>query len=170
MITFYYTIPTLINSVNLEVLYKVRNRTNVVGIGENSIVDAETLITEYLGNISSEIFNKLTSPMGRAVAELDTPLEPYEFDVTYTHPDTLTDYENSIVFRIIEKDKFDVTTAKAIERAIQNTMVSYCVYQWLMDSNIQGWEKYEAEHIRYFDNLRGMLTRRVNLTRTYKLY
>lgn len=50
VVAFYYTIPSLIDRVNLGVLYKVRRRDNIVGIGENSVIDAEVLIKEYLGS------------------------------------------------------------------------------------------------------------------------
>lgn len=168
VVAFYYTIPSLIDRVNLGVLYKVRRRDNIVGIGENSVIDAEVLIKEYLGSAAAEIFSKLTSPLGRTLVGLETPVAPFEFDVTF-NPGTGA-LANCIVFRIILPDKFDSITTPSIEKAIADTLVSYCVWQWLMDSNIQGWEKQEDEFNRNFEDLRSLLVRRVNLKRSYKLY
>ena len=169
VVTFYYTIPSLIDRINLGVLYKVRKRGgDAIGIGENTVIDAELLVKEYLGTISADIFSKLTSPLGRTLADLETPLEPFEFDVTFDPGSG--DIANCVVFRVILPEKFDTTTKPAIENAIADTMVSYCIWQWLMDSGIQQWQKEELEHIRFYDDLRSLIVRRINLRRTYQLY
>lgn len=168
VVSFYYTIPTLIDRINLGVLYKVRNRDNILGLGENSVIDAEILVKEYIGSITADIFSKLVSPLGRTLEDLETPLEPFEFDVSFTAGETT--YENCVVYRVILPTAFDATTKPSIEKALADTIVSYCIWQWLLDSNIQGWEKYEFEHIRKYDDLRSLMTRRINLKRTYKLY
>jgi len=127
------------------------------------------LINEYLISISAEVFNRLLSPLSEGLSDLETPLEPYEYDVTYTDEDS-DDHEHSIVFRTIYPEKFITATSPAIMRAIEDSLVSYCVYQWLMDSDIQNWQKYEQEHYRKLDSLRLLTTRRKDLRRTYKLY
>jgi hypothetical protein len=168
VVSFYYTIPTLIDRINLGVLYKARRRDDILGLGENSVIDAELLIKEYIGSISADIFSKLMSPLGRTLEDLETPQEPYEFDVTFN--DGTDDHLECVVYRVILPTKFDATTKPSIEKAIADTIVSYGIWQWLMDSNMQGWEKYEYEHIRKYDDLRSLMTRRINLKRTYKLY
>ena len=167
--TFFYEIPSLNRRIETEVLYKARRGKGVLGIDNASIVDAEMLINEYLITISAEVFNRLTSPLSVALEDLETPLEGYEYNVTYTDDDS-ADHENSIVYRMIFPDTFNVITKSAILRAIEDAIVSYAVYQWLMDSQIQGWEKYEQEHLRKFDDLRLLTTRRKDLRRKYKLY
>ena len=168
MTTFYYTIPTLIEKVNLDVLSKVRNRNNIIGIGNNSTIDWEVLVREYLSSIAHQIFDAYTSSLGRTLPELDTPQEPFEWSVTFD-PGT-GDISDCVVFRVIFPDKFDQSTIPSVQKAIEDSMVSYAVWQWLMDSNIQGWELYEENHNRKLSQLSGLINRRIGLTRTYKLY
>lgn len=171
VVTFYYTIESLLNRIELGVLYKLKNRrTGVAGLDENSTIDATLLLKEYLGSISSDIFSKLTGPLGKTLQDLETPLEPYEYDATFTHPETEAETDNCVIFRMIFPTAFDSTSKPAIEKALADTMVSYCIWQWLMDSNIADWPKYENEHERKYDDLRSLIVRRTNLRRTYKLY
>jgi len=168
--TFYYEIQPLIDRVQLEVLYKVRNRADIIGLGDNTIIDAELLVKEYLSSIAHDVFSKLLSPWGRTLEDLDDPQDPFEYNETFTHPETEAETENCIIYRVIFPDYSDENTKEPIHRAIEDALVSYCVYQWLMDSNIQGWERYEYEHLKKMDNLRDLMTRRINLQRTYKWY
>jgi hypothetical protein len=227
--TFYYTIPSLKNRIGLEVLYKTKNRKNITELGNNTIIDADVLIGEYISAISYDIFDKLTSPFGRTLDELEVPLLPFEYNVSYTPPGEIsagsfivgrvytilvpgtTDFtligasdseigtsftatgtgtgtgtanyselDECILYRCIWPTKYDIATGTyipayfdtsstpAIEKAMGEVIVSFAVYQWMMDCNIQGWEKYELEHLRKYDTLRGLTTRRIKLTRTYK--
>lgn len=164
MITFYYTIETLLNRISTEILYKIKNR----GGFNNSIVDAEHLILEYLNTGGSEIASKLSSPIAVELADLDPVLEPYEFDATYTDPDTDEETENCIIFRIIPPEKFDSTIKKIMDRTIEDTLIAYCVWNWLFDSNIQGWQLFKDKYDSHFNSLRMMFTKRIKLVRTYK--
>lgn len=169
--TFYYTIPSLLNRIEMGVLIKVRNRKEkAIGLDALSTIDSELLVKEYLGSISADIFSKLTGPLGKTLADLETPMEPFEFDETFTHPDTDAETDNCIIFRTIFTDTMDSTSKPAIEKALADTMISYCIWQWLMDSNVPDWPKYENEHQRKYDDLRSLIVRRINLRRTYKLY
>ncbi len=179
--TIYLTIPSLQNRISTEVLYKVRNRAAILGLGDNTIVDAETLIKEYISTIAYDIWDKLLSPFGRTLADLEAPLLPFEFDVTYTPVSTAL--SNCILYRAIWPTKldysveppvevvdkvFDRSVIPAITKGIEEVIVSFAVWNWMMDSNIQGWEKYEDQHKVKYDNLRGLTTRRIKLKRMYK--
>lgn len=166
--TFYFEIQSLIDKVNLGVLYKVRKRDNILGLGENSIIDAENLIREYLSSIAHELYSKQISPWGRTLADLDDPQEPFEYDATFTHPETEAKTENCIIYRTIFPEKADTITKLPIHKAIEDVLISYCIYNWMMDSNIQGWERYEFEYEKKLNILRDLMTRRINLKRTYK--
>jgi hypothetical protein len=168
--SFYYEISTIIDRVHLGILYKVRKRDDILRLGENSGIDAELLIKEYLQSIAYDVFSKLISPLGRDLDDLDTPLEPFEYNETFTHPETEATTDNCIIYRVIFPEKFDDTTKPPIYKALEDTLVSYCIWQWLMDSNIPDWPKYEAEHERKYKDLRSLIVRRVNLKRSYKLY
>jgi len=168
--TFYFIVNSLIDKVNTHVLYKVRKRDDILGLDQNSVIDAELLIKEYLHSASAELFNKWISPLSRELEDLDDPQVAFVFNDTFTHPETEEETENCIIFRVIFPEKFDTTTKPVILRAIEDVLVSYAVYNWLMDSNIQDWQKYELEYLRKIDNLSGLLTRRINLKRSYKLY
>ena len=61
--TFYFEIQSLIDKVNLGVLYKVRKRDDILGLGENSIIDAENLVKEYLSSIAHELYSKQKLPL-----------------------------------------------------------------------------------------------------------
>lgn len=170
MITFWYTIQGLIDRINYEVLYEVRKLGDATELDENAIIDAETLINKYLKTASAEIFAKYTSPLGKALQDLEVPVEPYEFDITFTHPDTAEDYENTIVFRIDPTETFDQSVKYAIETAIEDSMVNYCVFRWLKSSNVESWQIYKGLHDQRMQDLCGLMTKRINLKRTYKLY
>jgi len=166
--TFYYEISKILDRVQLGVIYKVRKRDEILGLDANSTIDAEVLIREYLSAVSHDIFNKWMSPLSRDLDDIEEPHEPFEYDETFVHPETGTETKNCIIYRVIFPEKFDTITKPSIFKAIEEMMVSYCVYNWLMDSNIQGWEKYEMEYLRHKDNLVDLITRRINLRRTYK--
>lgn len=173
--TFYYEIPKLIQKINTKVEYSIRNRTDKPkGLGDNSIIDAEMLVGEYITQIANDLFDKHISKLGRAVVfDLEEPQEPFEYGVDYIlnegteEEETLAD---CIVYRVILPEKFDTTTIPAIFKAIEDSIISYAVYQWLMDSNINGWQIYEERHEKEVDKLIGLVNRRIGLVRTYKLY
>ena len=219
--------------VELETIYKARKRP-VGGLNDASIIDGEMLVNEYLITISSDISDKLLSPFGRTLADLDDPLLPYEYNVPYTPTGEVTagsfvvgtaytiltvgttnfmligasantigvsfiatgrgsgtvtvtysELEDCVLFRCIwpvrldysvtpavyvDSKTFDQSNIPLIQRAIEDTMISFAVYNWMMDNNIPDWQRYELNHLNKYDNLRGLTTRRINLKRTYKLY
>ncbi len=173
--TFYYEIPKLIQKINTKVEYSIRNRTEKPkGFGDNSIIDADMLVGEYITQIANDLFDKHISKLGRAVvSDLEVPQEPFEYGVDYIlnegeiDEDTL---EDCIVYRVILPEKFDTTTIPPIFKAIEDSIISYAVYQWLMDSNVNGWQIYEDRHEKDVDKLIGLVNRRIGLVRTYKLY
>nr|WP_320022075.1 hypothetical protein [uncultured Draconibacterium sp.] len=167
--SIYFQIPDLLRRIDREVLYKSRNKDNIDGLGNNSIVDAHPVVKDYMNSICSEIFDKLTSPLSRGFSELDEPPVPYEFDKTFTKEDETT-VDNCIIYRVMLPEKYDLNVIPSLMKAIEDCIVSYCIYQWLLDADIKGWQKYEREHERKFDNLRGLVHRRINLKRKYKLF
>ncbi|MGM0377846.1 MAG: hypothetical protein ACQEQ0_13830 [Bacteroidota bacterium] len=166
--TFYYKINAVIDRIQLGVLYKVRKRDDILGLDGNSVIDVELLVKEYMSSVAHDIFSKWLSPLARELSDLEEPQEPFEYDETFTHPETEEETENCIIYRVIFPEKFDTTTKQPIYKAIEDMIVSYCIWQWLMDSNIQGWEKYEMEYERKKDALVDLVTRRKNLRITYR--
>lgn len=168
--TFYYEIPKLVQKINTKVMYSIRNRTEAPkGFGDNSIIDADMLVGEYITQIANDLFDKHISKMGRELADLEVPQEPFEYAVDYTREgeDTI---ENCIIYRVILPEKFDINTVTPMWKAIEDSIISYAVYQWLMDSNINGWQIYEERHDREVNKLIGLVNRRIGLVRTYKLF
>jgi len=45
--TFYFIINPLIDKVNTHVLYKVRKRDDILGLDQNSVIDAELYMQEF---------------------------------------------------------------------------------------------------------------------------
>lgn len=170
MTEFYYEIPTLINRINTEIIYKAKNRgEGVIGVDAASPIDAEVLIREYLATVSNDIvYNKLLSSMSRDILE-DEELEPFEFSETFTDENSV-DHEDCIIYRVEYPEKMPTNLTPSIYRAIEDVLVSYCVWNWMMDINIDGWQKYEEQYQKKEDDLRGLTKRRVGLVRTYKLY
>lgn len=164
----YYKISDLLNRTDREVLYKTRKKDQRPGAGNNSIIDAEAVIKDYLGSISAEIADKWISPLSRGLSELEEPVVAYEFDATFNEDETGID--NCIIFRVVFPEKYDTNVIPSLVRAIEDCIISYCVWQWLFDADVKDWQKYEQEHIRKLDNLRGLANRRMNLKRTYKLF
>lgn len=169
---FYYSLQTLRERISTEVLYKVRKRAESNNnLDDNSTKDADLIINEYIQTIATDIFNNWLSPMGRTLADLDTPEEPFEYDVSFTPPeDGATELDNQIVYRVIFPDKFDSITVPAIDRAIADCIVSYSVWQWLMDSNVKEWQLYENKYETSKQKLVDLVSRRINPRRTYNLY
>lgn len=169
---FYYSLNTLRERISTEVLYKVRKRAESNNsLDDDSTIDASLIINEYIQTIATDIFNNWLSPMGRTLADLDTPEEPFEYDVSFTPPeDGATELTNQIVYRVIFPDKFDSITVTAIDRAIADCIVNYSIWQWLMDSNVKEWQLYENKYETSKQKLVDLVSRRINPRRTYNLY
>ena len=127
-----------------------------MGFGDNSPVDGETWILEYISTIAADMFSKLFSPLAR------TLINPFI--------NGIEESEDDIIYNVVFPSTFDINTVPAINRAIEDTIVSYAVSEWMKDLRVPGWEREEIDHLNKYDNLRGLTTRRVNLKRSYKLY
>ncbi len=158
MTTFVCNIEDTIKRIQNEITHKSRkSRTGTdMGFGENSSIDGETWINEYVSSIASDIFDKLFSPLARNLTN------PFLNGLVYGG--------NDIIYSVELPATFDINTVPAINRAIEDTIVSYAVFEWLKDLRVHGWEREELDHVAKYDNLRGLITRRINLVRTYKLY
>lgn len=167
-VTHYFTIETLQQRINTEAIYKGRNRKDLIGLDDTSTIDAETLIREYLSTASYEVYSKLISSLSRTIED-DYDEEPFEFGVLFTDNNDV-EYEDCIVYRYLEPDTMPTNLRATIRRAIEDCIVYYSVYNWLMDSNVPDWQKYELIYREKEDNLRSLTKRRVGLVRAYKLY
>jgi hypothetical protein len=160
MTEFICNIESLVNRIENEIQNKSRkSRTGSdFGFGENSSVDGEIWIKEYLSTIAADIYSKLFSPLARTLNDsfidgiVQDPAEP------------------EIIYNVVFPDNFDINTVPSITRAIEDTLVSYCVSEWLKDLRMPGWEREEFDHINKYDNLRSLMVRRINPKRSYKLY
>lgn len=158
MTTFVCDIEKITKRIKNEITNKSRkNRTgNVLGFTENSAVDGETWLNEYISTIAADIFSKLMCPLSRTLTD------PYVNGIVYGG--------NSIIYSVVLPSTFDVNTVPAINQALEDTIVSYAVSEWLKDLRVPGWERDELDHHNKYSNLRSLMVRRVNLKRTYKLY
>lgn len=159
-----YDITKLIDKIDTAILLKARNikKDGEADFKHLSIVDMKPFIKDKLAEISVKIFDKITSPVSRALTE-----ERFEFD-PLTEGETPAP-SDKIIYRFNFPAKADSGIATAILRAIEDVMVSYAIYEWLYFGNYD----YREEKKRYqesWDDLLSLITRRINLKRTYKLY
>jgi hypothetical protein len=164
MITLQYDINLLVDKIDEVTLIKARNikKDGEADFKQLSIVDNKHFIKDKLEEISAKIFDKITSPISRTLSE-----ERYEFD-PLTEGEEPTN-SGKIVFRFELPEKSDSGITKAILRAIEDVMVTFCVYEWMFHSNYD-YRKDEERYNQRWDDLLSLVNRRINLKRTYKLY
>ena len=164
MITLQYNINLLVDKIDEAILIKARNikKDGESDFKQLSIVDNKHFIKDKLEEISAKIFDKITSPISRTLSD-----ERYEFNPLTEGEEPVN--SEKIVFRFTPPDKFDSGTTKAILRAIEDVMVSFCIYEWMLHSNYD-YRKDEERYTQRWDDLLSLISRRINLKRTYKLY
>jgi hypothetical protein len=173
MTTLQYDIKLLVDKIDNLILLKARNikKDGESDFKQLSIVDHKFTIKDKLEEISTKIFDKITSPISRTLLE-----ERFEFDALVEPPEPAEGEEEAeptnsgkIVFRFELPEKSDSGTTKAILRAIEDVMVTFCIYEWLYHGNYD-YRKEEERYTQRWDDLLSLITRRINLKRTYKLY
>lgn len=172
MIIFYYEIPKLINRAEVDILLylkKVENEEGLPDFEESSAgTEDEALLKKILKDISNEVYGTL-SPYSRGLADLDTPLEGFEFDETFTD-DEDNSTENCIIFRILKPTYWDETMQSPLDNAIENVLINYTVKEWLKKNNVKDYETYQKLYEKAKDGILNYLNRRTKIRRTYKLY
>lgn len=167
MITFYYEIPKLINRIEVDILLylkKLENEDGLPDFEESSAgTEDEKLLRLLLKNVANEIYGTL-SPYSRGLAELDTPLEGFEFEATF---ETSND---CIIFRILKPTYWDETMQSPLENAIENTLIHYTVKEWLRKNNVKDYEIHHDLYLRGKEDILNYLNRRTKIKRIYKLY
>jgi len=164
MTTLQYDIKLLVDKIDNLILLKARNikKDGESDFKQLSIVDHKFFIKDKLEEISTKIFDKITSPISRSLSE-----ERFEFDALTEGAEPAN--SGKIVFRFELPEKSDSGTTKAILRAIEDVMVAFCIYEWLYHGNYD-YRKEEERYTQRWDDLLSLITRRINLKRTYKLY
>lgn len=160
MTTFYYDINKVIDKIDTAVLLKARNinKDASADFAQLSITDAKGFVKDKLAEISVKIFDKISSPLSRQITG-----DRFVFD------ETVEGEPGRIGFFVELPQKFDQGTTTSILRAIEDVMVSFCIYEWLYHANYDS-RKEEERFNQKWDDLLSLITRRVNLKRTYKLY
>lgn len=162
MVTFYYTIQSLVNRVENEAIHKVRRLKDSTP-EDLSIKDAEDIVKDYLRTMATDIASKHLGPLGRGLELLETPLAPFGWDVSVT--DGQTTVANCVVFLILEPTtNWDINTRELIRRTVEDTLVSYAVWKWTGDPEEQ------IQHVTNYDNLVSLVKRRIKLRRTYSIF
>lgn len=170
MVTFYYEISKLIDRAEVETLLLVKSLKNEddlpaleeIAIGEED----QAYIKKLLIDVASQVYAKL-SPYSRGLADLEEPLEGFEFDKTYTEDETGT--EHCIIFRILEPDNFDEVVRLPLDNTIENTLINYVVSEWLFRNGVDG-STHKERYEKNLDDILKYINRRLALKRTYKLY
>ena len=167
MTTLRYDIKLLVDKIDNVILLKARNikKDGESDFKQLSIVDHKFFIKDKLEEISTKIFDKITSPISRTLSE-----ERFEFDALVDAPEGEEPTNSGkIEFRFELPEKSDSGTIKAILRAIEDVMIAFCIYEWLYHGNYD-YRKEEERYNQRWDDLLSLITRRINLKRTYKLY
>lgn len=171
MVPFYFEIPKLINRAEVEVLLFVKSLKNdddLPALEELAIgVEDENPVRKILKDAANKVYQTI-SPYSRGLADLDTPLEGFEFAATYTDADD-TETADCIIFRIIEPTNYDEVVRLPLDNAIENTLINFVVSEWLYRNGADGSthkDRYEENR----DDILKLISRRTALKRTYKLY
>jgi hypothetical protein len=171
MITFFYEISKLIDRAEVETLLfvqKLKNEDDLPALEEFAIGEEDQSFVKMLfKDVANEVYAKL-SPYARGLADLDVPLEGFEFDATYTDDDEV-ETANCIIFRILEPTNFDEVVRLPLDNTIENTMINYVVSEWLFKNGADGTTQKER-YLQNKDDILKYINRRLALKRTYKLY
>lgn len=172
MIPFYYEIPKLFNRIQNESLRHSKSLRDKDGksMGTRYAISDEddAIIRKFIKESAVEVSNIL-SPYGRTLADLDTPLEPFEWEATFTDDDESTT-DDCVIFRIIEPTNYDTTKTNLLENVIEGTMVYYALSKWLFKNSADG-VFYKVES----DDMKGKILwylshRTATIKRTYKYF
>lgn len=170
MITFYYELEKLINRAEVETLLfvkELKNEDDLPALEELTIGEEDqSLIKKLFYNVANQVYAKL-SPYSRGLADLDEPLEGFEFDKTYTEDDDVI--HNCIIFRILEPANFDEVVRLPLDNTIENTLINYVVSEWLFRNGADG-SIHKERYEKNLDDILKYINRRLALKRTYKLY
>jgi len=173
MITFYYEISKLIDRAQIESLLFVKaienKDTGLPALEEIAISDDDEQFIRkiLLKTVANEIYGTL-SPYSRTLADLDTPLEGFEFEATYT-PDEGDPVSDCIIFRVIMPTYFDEEMVSPLENAIENALINYVVSEFLFRNNSDG-STHKELYEKSKDDILKYINRRTKLKRSYKLY
>lgn len=162
----YYDITNILNRIQYESIRKAGNIKNENGKSEvnNIAINDEDLIfaKEILKDVAGKIFNAL-SPYSRGLEELEEPVIPFEFDVTYEET------AGQIVYRVEWPDKFDVNIVSLIDKTIENLLIEGTKEKYLEKIGVPNDVEKNAYN-REYSQLLSYLARRKGYVRPYKLY
>lgn len=163
--TFYFDISKILDKVENNALFRARNITQNRNpdFAELSIVDARDFLKDHLETIASKIFDTELSQYTYGLDDLETPVEAYEFDVTYDGT------PGRIVYNVVFPDIYNHKLVPAVLNAIEDAMIKFLLLEWVKVSNYD-YRQNEIDYNRAMDDLRSLVARRKNLRRTYKLY
>lgn len=156
MTTIWFDIDILVAKIDTAILYKARNikKDGSSDFVQLSIADAKLFIRDKVKSIALKVYDKLVSPLARHLT--DTFLFDEEID--------------GKKLLLIKLDyTIDLNLLPAIEGAIEDVIIDYCIYEWMYHSNYD-WRKGEERFNGSWDDLLSLIKRRINLKRTYKLY
>ena len=156
MTTIWFDIDILVDKIDTAVLYKARNikRDGSSDFHQLSIVDAKIFIRDKIKSIGLKVYDKIISPLARQMSD------------TFLFDEQI-DGKNMMLIKL--DYTIDKNLLPAIEGAIEDVIIDYCVYEWFYHSNYD-YRKEEERFNNSFDDLLSLITRRINLKRTYKLY
>lgn len=166
MLVLYYSINDLVKKVIQKSVYHAKNTKDDKGnpmLNEISVgAEDESFVKGSMKEAAIKLFN-LFEPYTRTLADLETPLEGFEWDVNY---DSI---EHRLVFRIVETATMPVSILKLLENAVESGLVNYSTGQFLIHNKYDG-STYLALWESNLEEVLGYINKRSGLKRTYKLY
>lgn len=166
MLVFYYEISELVKKVTQKSIYHAKHAKDEQG---NPMIDKisvgpedETFIKSLIKKAAIELFSMM-EPYTHELADLDDPLEGFEWDATYDTTD------NCVIFRVVETETMPTTVVKLMENSIESALVNYPVGHFLVHNQVDG-TLYIDLWNNDKDNVLSYINRRSGLKRTYKLY
>ena len=163
---YYYDIQALLNRIQYESMKKAKNIKSEAGksqVDDMAINDEDLVFAKkLLKDVSGKVFNAL-SPYSRGLEELEEPLVPFEFDVTYE------EVEGQLVYRVEWPEKFDVNISTLIDQSVENLLIEGTKEKFLEKIGIPNEAEANA-YKREYAQLLGYLARRKGYVRPYKQY
>lgn len=156
MTTFTIDIKKILDRVETKALYKARNikKDGTSDFYQLSIVDARPFLIEKIRTVLARIWS--------------TELSQYSIEDGYTYDDT-DPLDIKVSYEVEFPENFRTESIPSISRAIEDAIVNFVIYQWMMASNYD-YRKDEQEYRENMDEIRSLVARRTKLVRTYKLY
>lgn len=171
MMVFWYEIKNVFARAKYDSVQYLKEHKDELGIAKLDDVSMgdgdEAFVKKLIKQAAIKVFGMM-EPYTHDLANLETPLEGFEWDVTYTDEEE-NQTQNCVVFRMIETETMSTTILPLMENAIENALVNYAIGKFLPHNNIDGgffMNEYESNH----SDLLGYINRRKGLKRKYKMF